>query len=141
MSLPHRYDRDMRSIEYLESFTDADFTCFERLKNLETVQISGGEQMGNAALAHMQGLHKMIFLNIHGTSSITDDGLEYLKNMDHLWRLRINDGHFTDKSLDILAELDGLEWIELTSDTAFSNKAIDAFKAKKKNLQVLKLMP
>ena len=140
ISTTWRSNRDTHTIEFSESFTDADFACFAKLKKLETVQISGGEQVGDAALAHLQDLKNMIFLNIYGTSSITDAGLVHLQGMDRLWRLHIKDGHFTDKALDILAELVSLEWLELTSDTAFSNAAIEAFKAKK-NLQVLKLMP
>ena len=92
---------------------------------------------------HLSALINLEYLNIlcPGESKISDQALKYLRNMHKLNRLIIKDGHFTDKALDYLDDLPSLIWLELTSDYAFSTKAINDFRQKNPNITELQLIP
>jgi len=68
-------------------------------------------------------------------------GLNIFADMPRLYRLHIADGHFTDKTLEHLSGMPALTWLELTSDFAFSTKAIKNFQQKNPNVTELRLMP
>jgi hypothetical protein len=124
------------------SFKNEDWACLSNLTQLKRLQITG---MGidNEGVKHLSGLTNLEFLNIFcpGESKIDDQALKYLRNMHKLNRLYIKDGHFTDKALDYLDGLPALSWLELTSDFAFSTKAIRDFQRKNPKVTRLQLMP
>ena len=138
--LPGKRNKRTPSVETPESFSVQDWACFAQLKKLNTLQISG-KGVGDASLAYLKDLPDLIYLNVFGPSEITDEGLKYLVDSNKLARLTIKDGHFTDEALEILAEAEQLNSVELSSDTAFTQEAIKAFKTKKKNVTRLILKP
>ena len=124
-----------------DSFRNEDWECLANLTGLKTLQISGvGIDDG---IRHISGLTNLEYLNIicRGEKKITDEALKHLASMDRLYRLYIKDGHFTDKALDYLDELPSLSWLELTSDFAFSTKAIRDFQKKNPNVTKLRFIP
>jgi Leucine-rich repeat (LRR) protein len=128
--------RNGRTNEYIDAFTKEDWACFAHLKKLETMQISG-KGVGDASLAYLKDLPDLIYLNVFGPSAITDEGLKYLVGKNKLARLTINHGYFTDYALQILAQAEQLNSVELSSDRAFSKEAIMGFKSKKKNVTLV----
>lgn len=125
-----------------DSFKNEDWACLSNLTKLKRLQITG-MGIGNEGVKHLSGLTDLEFLNIfcRGESKINDQALKYLINMHKLNRLCIKDGHFTDKALDYLADLPSLSWLELTSDFAFSKKAIRDFRQKNPKITRLQLIP
>ena len=125
-----------------DSFKNEDLACLANLKKLRRLQITG-VGIDNEGIKHLSGLTNLEFLNVicPGESIITDEALQHLKDMQKLNRLYIKDGHFTDKALDYLDNLPLLTWIELTSDYAFSNRAIREFRQKNPDVTKLNLMP
>ena len=140
LSLARKYNKSLDAYEDPESFSEEDWACFKHLKKLQTIQISG-KGVGDKSLSHLQGLPNLVFLNIFGPSEVTDEGLKHLVGKKKLTWLTIADGYFTDNALKTLAAMEALETVKLSSDTAFSNKAIDELKAKKKNWVRLDLKP
>jgi len=139
---------DISGLTSLEAFTlilsddapfqDADLACLSNLKQLERLQLCS-PGMGDESLSHLRGLTNLQLLFI-GESNVTDAGLKQLANMHKLYRLTIRDGHFTDAGLKFLENLPALRNLELTSDFAFSNTAIQRLQNKKPNIY-LNLMP
>ena len=125
-----------------DSFRNEDWACLANLVNLKNLQICG-KGIDNEGVKHLSGLRNLEFLNIfcRGEERITDEALKYVAGMHKLGRLCIKDGHFTDKSLDYLDGLLSLSSLELTSDYAFSNKAIQDFQRKNPNITRLQLIP
>ena len=125
-----------------ESFHDEDLKCLSKLHRLQTLTLEGAG-INNEGISNISGLTNLIHLNIicPGEIQINDDSLRYLTNMQRLYELNIRDGHFTDKALDYLDSLPSLTRLELTSDYAFSNKAIRDFQRKNPNITKLQLMP
>jgi Leucine-rich repeat (LRR) protein len=125
-----------------DSFKNEDWACLSNLTKLKRLQITG-VGIDNEGVKHLSGLTNLEFLNIFcpGESKINDQALKYLRNMHKLNRLYIKDGHFTDKALDYLDGLPALSWLELTSDFAFSTKAIQDFQQKNPKVTKLQLMP
>ena len=125
-----------------DSFKNEDWTCLSNLTKLKRLQITG-VGINNEGVKHLSSLIDLEFLNIicPGESRINDQALKYLRNMHKLNRLYIKDGHFTDKALDYLVDLPTLSWLELTSDFAFSTKAIRNFKQMNPNITRLQLIP
>ena len=97
-----------------------------RSKKIERLQLCS-PGIGDNGLGHLKGLTNLNFLNT-GKSNITDAGLKQLANLNKLNRIIIRGGHFTDESLKFLQKLPALETLDLTSDTAFSNEAIQNLK-------------
>lgn len=110
-------------------FQDADLACLANLKKIEKLQLCS-PGIGDEGIRHLSGLTNLGFLNI-SESKITDVGLKCTANMDKLYRLIIRDGHFTDEGLRYLENLPALRNLELTSDTAFSDAAIQRLRKKK----------
>jgi hypothetical protein len=126
-----------------ESFSSSeDWACMVKLKELESIQITGFG-INDKGLEYLSGLKKLLFINIfcEGETSITDNGIKHLASLPKLGRLVIKDGHFTDKALEYLSGMPDLRDLELTSDFAFSNKAITNFQTKNPNIENLKLIP
>jgi beta-lactamase regulating signal transducer with metallopeptidase domain/Leucine-rich repeat (LRR) protein len=138
LSLPRIFDKKHGTSTFAESFTDADISSLTGLKKLNYLHLSGNG-IGDIGLEYLSQLDNLGTLFLYGQSRITDNGLKYLSGLDQLWQLHIKDGHFTDNALETLTKLNGLEMLELTSDTAFSNPAIKEFREKKKNILILKL--
>jgi len=125
-----------------DSFKNEDWTCLANLTKLKRLQITG-VGIDNEGVKHLSGLINLEFLNIicPGELRINDQALKYLKNMHKLNRLIIKDGHFTDKALDYLDDLPSLSRLELTSDFAFSTKAIREFQQNNPKVTRLQLIP
>jgi hypothetical protein len=125
-----------------DSFKNEDWACLANLTKLKRLQITG-VGIDNEGIKHLSSLTDLEYLNIicPGESKINDQALKYLRNMHKLNRLIIKDGHFTDKALDYLDVLPSLSWLELTSDFAFSTKAIRNFEQKNPNITRLQLIP
>jgi hypothetical protein len=138
ISLPRKHKG--RTIIYESSFQDKDLTCLANLTRLKELWLAGAG-ISDEGIKHLSGLTNLESLGIAGQSRITDVGLKYLANMQKLYRLRIHDGHFGDRALQYLENLPSLRWLELTSDNAFSNRAIRRFKEKNSNLEQLRLVP
>jgi internalin A len=126
----------------LEPLYNSDLACLANLNSLRRLQF-GGVGIDDGGLKYLAGLKNLEFLNIGcpGESSITDAGVKYLTGLEKLDRLYIKDGHFTDKALEYLNGMPSLEWLELTSDVAFSNKGIKNFQAKNPKVEQLQLIP
>ena len=94
-------------------------------------------------MKYLSGLKNLEFLNIQCLRElgITDKGIKYLADLPKLNRLMIMDGHFTDKSLEYLSNLPTLTSLQLTSDYAFSAKAIKNLQAKNPYIGNLQLIP
>ena len=125
-----------------DSFKNEDWACLANLTKLKRLQITG-VGIDNEGVKHLSSLTNLEYLNIIclGESRINDQALKYLSNMHKLNRLYIKDGHFTDKALDYLVDLPSLSWVELTSDFAFSTKAIRNFQLRSPNITRLQLIP
>jgi len=125
---------------YESSFQDEDLACLANLTRLKKLHLAGAG-ISNEGIKHLSGLTNLGYLSIVGQCRITDVGLKHLANMQKLYRLRIHDGHFSDRALQYLENLPSLYWLELTSDNAFSKRAIRRFKEKNPNLTRLQLVP
>lgn len=125
-----------------DSFKNEDWVCLANLTKLKRLQITG-VGIDNEGVKHLSDLTNLEFLNIFckGESKINDQALKYLTDMHKLNRLYIKDGHFTDKALDYLVDLPSLSWLELTSDFAFSTKAIRDFRQKNPKITKIQLIP
>ncbi|MBN1974168.1 MAG: hypothetical protein JW787_11050 [Sedimentisphaerales bacterium] len=125
-----------------DKLNNSDLACLANLNKLKRLQLPGFGLDDNG-LKYFSSLKNLEFLNIYceGESSITDAGIKHIAGLSNLNRLMIKDGHFTDKSLEYLSGMPALTWLELTSDFAFSNKAIKNFQAKNPNIEHLLLIP
>ena len=125
-----------------DSFKNEDWACLANLTKIKRLQITG-VGIDNKGVKHLSGLTNLEYINIicPGESKINDQALKYLRNMHKLNRLCIKDGHFTDKALDYLVDLPSLSRLELTSDFAFSTKAIRDFQQHNPNITRLRLIP
>jgi len=128
------------TIVYESSFQDKDLACLANLTRLKKLWLSGAG-ISDEGIRHLSGLTNLESLGIVGQCRITDVGLKHLANMQKLYRLQIMDGHFSDRALQYLENLPSLYWLELTSDNAFSKRAIKRFKEKNPNLTQLQLVP
>jgi internalin A len=125
-----------------DSFKNEDWTCLANLTKMKRLQITG-VGIGDEGVQYLSDMKKLEFLNIicPGEGKITDEALKYMARMHKLNRLYVKDGHFTDKALDYLNGLPALYWLELTSDYAFSTKAIRDFQRKNPHVTRLQLIP
>ena len=123
-------------------FRDQDWACLAKLNKLKAIKITGFGITDNG-MKYLSGLKNLEQISIlcHNELSITDEGLKYIADLPKLYRLNIKDGHFTDKVLEYLDGMTALTWLELTSDFAFSNKAIKNFQNRNPNIERLQLMP
>jgi hypothetical protein len=71
---------------------------------------------------------------------LTDEGLKYLKGMTKLDYLGLT-GDFTDEGLRQLEGLKGLRTLNVTSENAFTNAALDRLRRELPNLQTLTVIP
>lgn len=135
------YERKGKSVIY-EPFQNEDLKCLSKLHRLQTLTLAGAG-INNEGISNISGLTNLIHLNIicPGETQINDDSLKYLTNMKRLYEINIRDGHFTDKALNYLVGLPSLSRLELTSDFAFSSKAIRDFQRKNPNITTLRLIP
>ncbi len=130
------------SLANIARFRDKDWACLAKLTKLQRLQITGFG-ISDAGMKYLSDLKNLEFLSIQclREESITDDGIKQLASLPNLYRLVIKDGHFTDKALEYLSGMPALNNLELTSDFAFSNKAIESFQTKNPNIEHLELIP
>ncbi|MBN2590117.1 MAG: hypothetical protein JXA96_09655 [Sedimentisphaerales bacterium] len=138
------YIERQRDGSYLNAaqFSDQDWACLAKLRKLKTLNITGFGITDNG-IKYLSGLKNLeqISITCSNELSITDEGLKYIIDKPKLNRIFIKDGHFTDKALEYLSGMPTLSWLELTSDFAFSNKAIKNFQANNPNIVHFQLMP
>lgn len=133
IEMPREYNKKNRTSTFTDSFSDDDLACLAALKNLSSLCLCG-DGIGDKGLIFLKDLKRLDTLFLDGRSDITDKGLRNLSGMNRLWQLIIT-GHFTDKALEILAEMDSLAVIELRTDRPINHQAIREFRQKKKNLK------
>jgi beta-lactamase regulating signal transducer with metallopeptidase domain/Leucine-rich repeat (LRR) protein len=123
-------------------FRDEDWACLANLTKLKRLQITGAG-ISSEGIKYLAGLTNLEFLNIvcFGEKRINDEALKCLAGLNKIDRLIIRDGHFTDKALEYLSGMPALNSLELTSDIAFSKKAIANFQAKNPKIERIQLMP
>jgi hypothetical protein len=137
----HSVRREDRKQVY-DSFKEHDLAFLSNLKNLTTISIRGKGITDNAIknLSSLKNL-KSISIYTNNELKLTDKSINSLTGSKELFALTIMDGHFTDKALEYLSGMQNLYLLELTSDFAFSSKAIRSFKQKNPNVKNLRLMP
>jgi hypothetical protein len=125
-----------------DSFREQDLAFLSNLKNLTSVQITG-RGITDSAIKNLSELEnlELIIISTGGETLLTDASLKDVTKLKKLSSIFIMTGHITDKSLEYLAELPSLRRIELTSDVAFSAKAVRNLKAKNPNIEQLQLKP
>ncbi|NQT83537.1 hypothetical protein HQ563_10955 [bacterium] len=123
-----------------ETLRDEDLACLARLGRLKQLQLGPHESaIGDAGFKYLAGLTSLEFLNVGGRR-ITDRGLRYLANMRNLWHLRLR-GDFTDQGLRYLEGLEGLSILSLTSENAFSKRALNRLRNSLPSLQTFNVVP
>ncbi|MBN2590118.1 MAG: hypothetical protein JXA96_09660 [Sedimentisphaerales bacterium] len=141
LTITSKHKRVGSDIVY-DKLHNSDIACLAKLTKLKRLQLPG-YGLDDNALKYFSNLTNLEFLSIYcaGELSITDEGLKQLTGLPKLYRLIIKDGHFTDKSLEYLSGMPALTWLELTSDFAFSNKAMDNFQKNNPKIDHLVLIP
>jgi serine/threonine protein kinase len=88
-------------------------TWEELEKSQEEFYLSGNEKIEDNDITSLQGLQKLVALNLGVSVKLTDQGLEYLKNQIQLRELELNSGNLTDGGLTALSGLTLLQRLSL----------------------------
>ena len=133
------YDKETREPIYHSLLSDEDTACLKSLDRLNFLCFGGTEisDAGFKTIANMKGLKT---LQLSGPTRLTDQAFAAFPSDSPVGLIRINCGHFDGEGLQYLTKLDDLDNLELTSDIAFDQKKMDAFKQKTK-ISRLKLIP
>jgi Leucine-rich repeat (LRR) protein len=119
------------------SFRDEDLACLAKFTRLKWLQGVWG--ISDVGMAHLAGLTSMERLSVGGPG-LTDKGMAYLANMKNLDNLSVT-GDFTDEGLRCLETLTGLRSLNITSEGAFTNAALNRLRRRLPNLQTLNVIP
>ncbi|MDP2895077.1 MAG: M56 family metallopeptidase [bacterium] len=117
---------------------DEDLACLAKLTRLRDLALSPCE-FSDVGVKHLAGLTSLERLWIGGPG-LADEGLKCLKGMTKLDYLGLT-GDFTDEGLRHLEGLKGLRTLNITSEGAFSNAALDRLRRELPNLQTLTVIP
>lgn len=132
-----------------DAFNDADLACLANLKKLRWLQI-GPRDFTDQGMLHLAGLTNIDRLGLGG-AGLTDEGLKRLANLKKLDLLNITGrfdekrgtwgpgGHITDKGLGYLENFKGLVYVEIYSDSTFSDEAVQRLWDQLPNLYHLNL--
>jgi len=132
-----------------DAFNDADLACLANLKKLRWLQI-GPRNFTDQGMLYLAGLTNIDRLGLGG-AGLTDEGLKRLANLKKLDLLTIlgkfdsnignwtSGGHITDKGLSYLENFKQLSYVEIYSDSNFSNEAIHRLYEQLPNLYRLNL--
>ena len=132
-----------------DAFNDADLACLAGLKKLRWLQI-GPRDFTDRGMLYLAGLTNIDRLGLGG-SGLTDEGLKHLANMKKLDLLNITGrfdkdkgtwspgGHITDKGLRYLEAFPLLVYVEIYSDSNFSQEAVQHLWEQLPNLYHLNL--
>jgi len=132
-----------------DTFNDADLACLANLKKLQWLQI-GPRNFTDRGMLYLAGLTNIDRLGLGG-AGLTDEGLKRLANLKKLDLLTIlgkfdttignwtPGGHITDKGLGYLGDFKQLTFIEIYSDSSFSDEAIQRLYGQLPNLYRLNL--
>ncbi len=117
-----------------DAFNDADLACLANLKKLRWLQI-GPRNFTDQGMLYLAGLTNIDRLGLGG-AGLTDEGLKRLANLKKLDLLNITGrfdknkgdwspgGHITDKGLGYLEAFQRLVFVEIYSDSNFSDEAV-----------------
>jgi len=132
-----------------DAFNDADLACLANLKKLRWLQI-GPRNFTDQGMLYLAGLTNIDRLGLGG-AGLTDEGFKRLSNLKKLDLLSIlgrfdtsignwgPGGHITDKGLRYLEAFPRLVFVEIYSDTNFSQEAVQRLWAQSPNLYHLNL--
>ena len=132
-----------------DAFNDADLACLANLKKLRWLQI-GPRNFTDQGMLYLAGLTNIDRLGLGG-AGLTDEGLKRLANLKKLDLLTIQGrfdksignwgpgGHITDKGLGYLEAFQRLVFVEIYSDTTFSEEAVQRLYQQLPNLYHLNL--
>lgn len=132
-----------------DAFNDADLACLANLKKLRWLQI-GPRNFTDQGMLYLAGLTNIDRLGLGG-AGLTDEGLKRLANLKKLDLLTIvgrfdknkgnwgPGGHITDKGLGYLENFKQLSFVEIYSDSSFSDEAIQRLYEQLPNLYRLNL--
>jgi hypothetical protein len=119
-----------------DAYHDSDLTSLSGLTNLENLSLTG-PGIGDAGLKHLASLTNLKYLQIGGSTNLTDNGLKHLANMRRLDSLTIGDSRITERGLAHLYPLKTLHIITIKSTIPVSGKAIARLKTELPHLQAL----
>jgi hypothetical protein len=132
-----------------DSFGDADLARLANLKKLRWLQI-GPRNFTDRGMLYLASLTNIDRLGLGG-AGLTDEGLKHLANLKKLNLLNIlgrfdenkgnwgPGGHITDKGLGYLEDFKQLSYVEICSDSNFSNEAVQRLYEQLPNLGRLNL--
>jgi len=132
-----------------DAFNDADLACLANLKKLRWLQI-GPRNFTDQGMLYLAGLTNIDRLGLGG-AGLTDEGLKRLANLKKLDLLTIvgrfdknkgnwtSGGHITDKGLGYLENFKQLSFVEIYSDSNFSDEAVQRLYEQLPNLFHLNL--
>ena len=123
-----------------DALRDEDLACLGKLTQLKQLQLGPHDSaISDAGLRYLANLTSLEFLNIGGRR-ITDRGLQYVANMRKLGHLSIT-GDFTDQGLRHLEALERLSALNLTSESAFSRRALNRLRNSLPSLSMFNVVP
>lgn len=123
-----------------QSLRDEDLACLAKLTRLRNLQLGPHESdISDEGFKHLARLTSLSFLNVGGRH-LTDQALRYISNMRNLWHLRIT-GDFTNRGLRYLEPLERLSILSITSDNAFTSRALERLRKRLPSLQNLTAIP
>jgi hypothetical protein len=139
--LPMEEDRDKQTRErtWPALLQDEDIQWLTHTPNLNFLCLAG-IKISDQGFGFIAGLKKLGSLQVYGPTVLTDDGVKQLSTDTPLSALRIDQGHFTSVCLTHLEKFAYLDILELTSDTAFKPRDINAFK-RNNHVELLQLLP
>jgi hypothetical protein len=95
-------------------------------RSLERLQLGGCEDVGDAGLESISGLHSLEFLELYHTG-VTDDGLSHLRDLQELRMLILFGTRITDDGLRHLRGLKKLEGLDV-SETKVTPAGVESLR-------------
>ncbi|HJT31390.1 MAG TPA: hypothetical protein VJ783_05020 [Pirellulales bacterium] len=92
------------------------------LHDVTTLEVMSNE-LDDAAVKHLSGWRRLVFLYAVGPDHVTDTGLKYLSGLTELRELKLGSPEITDAGLIYLARLERLERLDL-SNTGISDAGL-----------------
>lgn len=85
-----------------------------------------GCRLDAAAMKELSGIKSLRYLNLYGAKGISDEGIEYLKNLRRLQRLVIGKTEISDKIFTVIPHLRNLEYLDISSCHRLSGKGVES---------------
>jgi internalin A len=104
--------------------TDSDMPRFARMNDLRVLDLSL-TRVTDRGLRALKTAPNIEELNLYFAEKITDEGASVVKNWKHLKKLNLRGTKITDSTLEMLAGVPTLEWLDVgwaeTTDTGFDH--------------------